>query len=133
MLDPSVDEIRDWGNSVMRLVADYFGELRDRRVYRHISSREIRDRLDAALPTKGIEFDELLKVFRETVVPFSRQNAHPRMFGYGQSPGTPLAALGDLAALDVKCESDGLAFRAGPGGTRAPNAQLDRANSWIQC
>jgi len=98
MLDPSVDEIRDWGNSVMRLVADYFGELRDRRVYRHISSREIRDRLDAALPTKGIEFDELLKVFRETVVPFSRQNAHPRMFGYGQSPGTPLAALGDLLA-----------------------------------
>src|SRR5438128_1254334 len=98
MLDPSADEIRDWGNSVMRLVADYFGELRDRRVYRHISSREIRDRLDAALPTKGIEFDELLKVFRETVVPFSRQNAHPRMFGYGQSPGTPLAALGDLLA-----------------------------------
>src|SRR6266480_4359803 len=98
MLDPSVDEIRDWGNSVMRLVADYFGELRDRRVYRHISSREIRDRLDAALPTKGIEFDELLKVFRETVVPFSRQNAHPRMFGYVQSPGTPLAALGDLLA-----------------------------------
>src|SRR5947208_12977503 len=98
MLDPSVDEIRDWGNSVMQLVADYFGELRDRRVYRHISSREIRDRLDAALPTKGIEFDELLKIFRETVIPFSRQNAHPRMFGYVQSPGTPIAAFADLLA-----------------------------------
>src|SRR5437016_10344204 len=98
MLEPSTDEIRDWGNSVMQLVADYFGELRDRRVYRHISSREIRDRLDAALPTKGIEFDELLKVFRETVIPFSRQNAHPRMFGYVQSPGTPIAAFADLLA-----------------------------------
>jgi aromatic-L-amino-acid decarboxylase len=98
MLEPSTNEIRDWGNSVMQLVADYFGELRDRRVYRHTSSREIRDRLDAALPTKGIEFDELLKVFRETVIPFSRQNAHPRMFGYVQSPGTPVAALGDLLA-----------------------------------
>src|SRR5437867_6982049 len=98
MLYPSADEIRDWGNSVTQFMIDYLGGLRDRRVYRHMSSQKIRDRLDAALPIKGMHFDELLRVFRETVVPFSRQNAHPRMFGYGQSPGTPLAALGDLLA-----------------------------------
>src|SRR5438128_3764439 len=98
MLDPSTDEIRDWGNSVIQLMADYLGNLRDRKVYRHMSSREIRDRLDPTGPTKGIDLNGLLKVFRETVVPFSRQNAHPRMFGYVQSPGTPLAALGDLLA-----------------------------------
>src|SRR5436309_7780581 len=98
MLDPSADQIRDWGNSVIQLMADYLGNLSDRRVYRHMSSREIRDGLDSALPTKGIDFDGLLKVFRETIVPFSRQNAHPRMFGYVQSPGTPLAAFGDLLA-----------------------------------
>jgi aromatic-L-amino-acid decarboxylase len=98
MLDPSADEIRDWGNPVIELMADYLGNLRDRRVYRDMSSREIRDRLDATVPTKGIDFDGLLKVFRETVIPFSRQNAHPRMFGYVQSPGTPLAAFADLLA-----------------------------------
>jgi aromatic-L-amino-acid decarboxylase len=98
MLDPSSDEIRGWGNSVIQLMADYLGDLRDRRVYGQISSREIRDRLDTALPNKGIDFDSLLKVFRETVIPFSRHNAHPRMFGYVQSPGTPLAALADLLA-----------------------------------
>src|SRR6266566_7236313 len=96
MLDPSADEIRDWGNSVIELMADYLGDLRDRGVYRHMSSREIRGRLDGALPAKGTDFDGLLKVFRETIVPFSRQNAHPRMFGYVQSPGTPLAAFADL-------------------------------------
>src|SRR5881394_4490454 len=98
MLDPSAGEIRDWGNSVIQLVADYLGDLRDRPVYRRMSSCEIRDRLDAALPTKGSDFDELLKVFREDIIPFSRQNAHPRMFGYVQSPGTPLAAFADLLA-----------------------------------
>jgi aromatic-L-amino-acid decarboxylase len=98
MLDPSADEIREWGNSVIQLMADYLGDLRNRRVYRHMSSREIRDRLDPALPTEGIDFDGLLKVFRETIIPFSRQNAHPRMFGYVQSPGTPLAAFADLLA-----------------------------------
>src|SRR5436189_4990278 len=98
MLDPSADEIRVWGDSVIELMADYLGDLRDRRVYRQMSSREIRDQLDATLPAKGSDFDALLKVFRETIIPFSRQNAHPRMFGYVQSPGTPLAAFADLLA-----------------------------------
>ena len=96
MLDPSADQIRDWSNSVIELMADYLGDLRDRRVYRHMSSREIRDGLDSALPTKGIDFDGLLKVFRDTIIPFSRQNAHPRMFGYVQSPGTAIGAFADL-------------------------------------
>src|SRR5947209_12289007 len=98
MLDPSADEIRKWGNSVIQLMTDYLCSLRDRGVYRHMFSRRIRNRLDAALPTKGTDFDGLLKVFRETIIPFSRQNAHPRMFGYVQSPGTPLAAFADLLA-----------------------------------
>src|SRR5438477_2050709 len=98
MLDPSADEIRDWGNSVIQLMIDYLRTLRDRGVYRHMFSRKIRNRLDAALPTKGNNFDGLLKVFREDIIPFSRQNAHPRMFGYVQSPGTPLAAFADLLA-----------------------------------
>src|SRR5436305_14527413 len=98
MLDPSADEIRDWGNSVIQLMTDYLRTLRDRGVYRHMFSRRIRNRLDAALPTKGTDFDGLLKVFREDIIPFSRQNAHPRMFGYVHSPGNPLGAFADLLA-----------------------------------
>src|SRR5438093_9903532 len=112
MLEPSSDELCDWGNSVIQLMADYYGELRERRVYRHTSSREIRDRLDAALPIRGMEFDELLKIFRETIIPLSRQNAHPRMFGYVQSPGTPLAAVADLLAST--CNSKFTALRSAP-------------------
>ena len=93
MLDPSADEIRNWGNSVTQFMADYLGDLRDRGVYRHMVSRVIRNRLDPALPINGIDFDELLKVFREAIVPFSRQNAHPRMFGYVQSAGLRSARL----------------------------------------
>src|SRR5439155_6347283 len=97
MLDPSADEIRNWGNSVIQFMIDYLGGLRDRPVYRHTSSREIRSGLDSKLPIKGTDFDSVLKVFREDIIPFSRQ-AHPRMFGYVQSPGTPLAAFADLLA-----------------------------------
>src|SRR4030095_9319720 len=101
MLQPSADEIRDWGNSVTQFMIDYLRDLRDRRVYRHTASREIRSGLDLKLPITGTDFDSILRVFRDTIVPFSRQNAHPRMFGYVQSPGTPIAAFADLLASTV--------------------------------
>jgi aromatic-L-amino-acid/L-tryptophan decarboxylase len=126
MLEPSADEICDWGNSVIELMAEYLGDLRDRRVYRHMSSREIRDRLDAALPTTGIHFDELLKVFRETVIPFSRQNPHPRMFGYVQAPGTPLAAFADLLASTLNANLT--VWRSAPAPVELERLTID----WIR-
>src|SRR6059036_142626 len=126
MLDPSADEMRNWGNSAIQLMDDYLGDLRDRRVYRQMSSREIRDRLDAALPTKGIDFDGLLKIFRETVIPFSRQNAHPRMFGYVQSPGTPLAAFADLLASTLNANLT--VWRSAPAPVELERLTID----WIR-
>src|SRR2546430_11231996 len=126
MLDPSADEIRDWGNSVIQLMADYLGNLRDRKVYRHMSSREIRDQLDPTVPTKGIDLNGLLKVFRETVIPFSRQNAHPRMFGYVQSPGTPLAAFADLLASTLNANLT--VWRSAPAPVELERLTID----WIR-
>src|SRR5213593_4200025 len=126
MLDPSADEIRDWGNSVTQFMIDYLGGLRDRPVYRHTSSREIRDGLDPALPTKGTDFDGLLKVFRETIIPFSRQNAHPRMFGYVQSPGTPLAAFADLLVSTLNANLT--AWRSAPAPVEIERLTID----WIR-
>jgi aromatic-L-amino-acid decarboxylase len=126
MLDPSADEIRDWGNSVIQFMTDYFGDLRDRSVYGHMSSRDIRDQLDAALPTKPIDFDQLLKVFRDTIIPFSRQNAHPRMFGYVQSPGTPLAAFADLLASTLNANLT--VWRSAPAPVELERLTID----WIR-
>src|SRR6266576_428429 len=126
MLEPSADEIRDWGNSVIQFMSDYLGNLRDRGVYRHMFSRRIRDRLDAALPTKGSDFDELLKVFREDIVPFSRQNLHPRMFGYVQSPGTPIAAFADLLASTLNANLT--VWRSAPAPVEVERLTID----WIR-
>src|SRR5256884_4840934 len=126
MLDPSADEIRVWGDSVIELMADYLGDLRDRRVYCQMSSREIRDQLDATLPTKGIDFDALLKIFREIIIPFSRQNAHPRMFGYVQSPGTPLAAFADLLASTLNANLT--VWRSAPAPVELERPTID----WIR-
>ena len=126
MLDPSADEIRKWGNSVIQLMTDYLCSLRDRGVYRHMFSRRIRDRLDATLPTKGTDFDGLLRVFREDIIPFSRQNAHPRMFGYVQSPGTPIAAFADLLASTLNANLT--VWRSAPAPVEVERLTID----WIR-
>jgi aromatic-L-amino-acid decarboxylase len=126
MLDPSAEEIREWGDSVIDLMADYLGDLSDRPVYRRMSSREIRDRLDAILPAKGSNFDALLKVFREAIIPFSRQNAHPRMFGYVQSPGTPLAAFADLLVSTLNANLT--VWRSAPAPVELERLTID----WIR-
>jgi aromatic-L-amino-acid decarboxylase len=126
MLDPSADEIREWGNSVIQLMSDYLGNLRDRGVYRHMFSRRIRDRLDATLPTKGTDFDGLLRVFREDIIPFSRQNAHPRMFGYVQSPGTPIAAFADMLASTLNANLT--VWRSAPAPVEVERLTID----WIR-
>jgi glutamate/tyrosine decarboxylase-like PLP-dependent enzyme len=126
MLEPSADEIRDWGNAVTQFIIEYIGGLRDQPVYRHTSAREIRDRLDRALPTEGSDFEALLKVFRETIVPFSRQNAHPRMFGYVQSPGTPLAAFADLLASTLNANLT--IWRSAPAPVELERLTID----WIR-
>ena len=89
-------------------------------------SRAIRNRLDPALPINGTDFDELLKVFRETIVPFSRQNAHPRMFGYVQSPGTPLGAFADLLASTLNANLT--VWRSAPAPVELERLTID----WIR-
>src|SRR6476646_3776466 len=126
MLEPSADEIRDWGDSVTQFMIDYLGGLRDRPAYRHTTSREIRSGLDSKLPTKGTDFDSLLKIFRDTIVPFSRQNAHPRMFGYVQSPGTPIGAFADLLASTLNANLT--IWRSAPAPVELERLTID----WIR-
>jgi aromatic-L-amino-acid/L-tryptophan decarboxylase len=126
MLEPSADEIREWENAVTQFMVEYLGGLRDRPVYRHTSSREIRSGLDSKLPTKGTDFDSLLKVFRDTIVPFSRQNAHPRMFGYVQSPGTPIGAFADLLASTLNANLT--IWRSAPAPVELERLTID----WIR-
>jgi len=126
MLDPSSDQIQDWGEAVIGLTSEYFAGLRSRKVYGKISSREICGQLDAALPQEGVEFDQLLQVFRETILPFSRHNAHPRVFGYVQSPGTPIAAFADLLASALNANLT--AWRSAPAAVEIERLTID----WVR-
>src|SRR5256714_1321230 len=126
LLDPSPEQIRSWANAAVELMAEYLGTIRDRRVYPSTSSRQIRERLDSSLPEESVNFDELLHTFRNTLIELSRHNAHPRMFGYVQAPGTAIAAIADLLASTLNANLT--AWRSAPAAVEIERLTID----WIK-
>jgi len=68
-------------------MARYYDALRELPVYPRTSAAALRARLAGPLPQEGRAVAELLEVWNEVIVPGSRQNAHPRFFGYVSAPG----------------------------------------------
>ena len=125
-LDPSPEQIRQMGNAAVDAVARYLSTIRDRRVYPQTSAREIREKLESELPNESVPFEHLLETFTETILPLSRHNAHPRMFGYVQSPGTAIAAIADLLASTLNANLT--AWRSAPAAV-----ELERLTiNWIK-
>lgn len=125
-LDPSADEIRRWGNAAIEAMANYIDSIRNRRVYPSTTSRQIREKLDRALPDEGVDFDRLLKTFNDVIVATSRHNGHPRMFGYVQAPGTAIAAIADLLASTLNANLT--AWRSAPAAVEIERLTID----WIK-
>ncbi len=125
-LDPAAEEIRRWGDAALGWMSEYLSSVRELRVYPQTTSREIRERLGYALPAEPVEFETLLDTVREVVVPASRQNGHPRMFGYVQGPGTAIAALADLVASTLNANLT--AWRSAPAAVEVERLTID----WIK-
>src|SRR5438132_2098996 len=126
LLDPSPEQVRSWANAAVELIAEYLATIRNRPVYPHTSSRQIRERLDSSLPEEPTTFHELLQTFRNTLIELSRHNGHPRMFGYVQAPGTTIAALADLLASTLNANLT--AWRSAPAAVEIERLTID----WIK-
>jgi glutamate/tyrosine decarboxylase-like PLP-dependent enzyme len=125
-LDISADEIRRAGNAAVELIADYYDSIRERPVFSAATSGDVRERVGQALPEAGADFDELLEVFRDVILRFNRHNGHPRFFGYVASPGTAVAAIGDMLASALN--SNVTSWRSAPASTQIERLAID----WIK-
>jgi aromatic-L-amino-acid/L-tryptophan decarboxylase len=121
-LDPSPAELESWGQAALKVMTNYLGQIREKRVYPSTTAADIRQKLDRTLPIAGTSFEQLLGTFSE-LVESSRQNGHPRMFGYVQSPGTAMAALADLLASTLNANLT--AWRSAPAATELERLTID--------
>ena len=125
-LDPTPEDVREWGRAAIETIAQYLSSIRDRRVYPDTTSQQIRAQLERGLPASGTDFEHLLASFRDVLIETSRQNAHPRMFGYVQSPGTAVAAIADLLASALNANLT--AWRSAPAAVELERLTVD----WIK-
>jgi glutamate/tyrosine decarboxylase-like PLP-dependent enzyme len=103
------------GREALAWVLDWFATTGERRLYPHVSASALERELASALPMLPQDPHAIMSEFSTLVAANSRDNGHPRMFGYVQSSGTFVGAVGDFlaSALNANVTS----WRSSPAAT----------------
>jgi glutamate/tyrosine decarboxylase-like PLP-dependent enzyme len=103
------------GLAALRIVLDWFDTIGERRLYPDVGASALESRLSSPLPRAPQAPAAILGELQAHVLPGLRDNGHPRMFGYVQSSGTFVGALGDFLASAVNANVT--SWRSAPSGT----------------
>lgn len=113
-LDLPPEELEELGRAFGRLALEYLGRPEALPVFPETSAERLAGLFGGGLPTEGVGLEALTRACAE-VFRQSRQNGHPRMFGYVASPATPVGAFASLAAAALN--SNVTSWRSAPGPT----------------
>ncbi len=113
-LDLPRGELEELARVFGRMAVEYFAAAEALPVFPETSAGEVAELFRKPLPREGVGLDALARSCAE-VVRTSRQNGHPRMFGYVASPATPVGAFASLLASALN--SNVTSWRSAPGPT----------------
>lgn len=113
-LDLDARSLGELTEAFVGLANECLGRGGEGRVFPETSAAELRAAFDRALPTEGEPLARLIDDCR-AVIATSRDNGHPRMFGYIASPTTPVGAYGSL--LTAALAQNVVAWRSAPSAT----------------
>ena len=116
-------DFRTLAEAAIDLLADYFENVADKPVVVPTTSRALREKLDEPLPATGTDFAVLLETVRDVIGQYSRHSAHPRMFGYVASPGTPVTSLSHMIAAAMNINVT--AWRSAPSAADMERLTID--------
>jgi glutamate/tyrosine decarboxylase-like PLP-dependent enzyme len=119
-------ELRRLGCAAVELIAQYLESLPQQRIMPDTSARLIRQLVEEPLPESGADAAALLETVKNVILPFSRQNGHPRFFGYVASPGTAITAIGDLLASVLNANVT--SWRSAPAATEVEHVAIN----WVK-
>jgi aromatic-L-amino-acid decarboxylase len=121
--DMPPEEFRDWGHAAVDWIARYLAEVEDYPVLARVRPGEVRAALPTTPPESGESFDEILKDFREIVLPGITHWNHPSFHGFFAVTGSGPGILGEMlaAALNVNA----MVWRSSPAGTELERHTLE--------
>ena len=113
-LDLPRDELEALAREFYRMTLEQFASPEALPVFPETSAERVAALFRGPLPAEGCGLGELARGCAE-VVRGSRQNGHPRMFGYVASPATPVGAFASLLAAALN--SNVTSWRSAPAPT----------------
>ena len=113
-LDISSEAMLELSAEVTKMISDYFAEISSLRVFPQTAAGDLTRAVGEEIPTEGESLEKLLGDCR-AIISGSRQNGHPRFFGYVASPSTPVAAFADLIASTIN--PNVTSWRSSPAAT----------------
>jgi aromatic-L-amino-acid decarboxylase len=113
-LDVSAEELRELARVFNDLAARYIGEPEALPVFPETSSEQVTKLFRRELPAEPVGLEALARGCAE-VLRHSRQNGHPRMFGYVASPAAPAGVYATLLASALN--SNVTSWRSAPSAT----------------
>jgi glutamate/tyrosine decarboxylase-like PLP-dependent enzyme len=120
-LDLPPSELEELGRAFGRLALEHLRAPEALPVFPETSAERLAGLFGGELPAEGLGLEALTgacaEVFRQ-----SRQNGHPRMFGYVASPATPVGAFASLAAAALN--SNVTSWRSAPGPTEVERTSV---------
>ena len=123
VFDWTPDRREALGRDALAWVLDWFSTIGERRLYPDISAAALERRLASPLPMEPQDPHAILGEFAAEIAANSRDNGHPRMFGYVQSSGTFVGAVGDFlaSALNANVTS----WRSAPAAATVERQVID--------
>jgi aromatic-L-amino-acid decarboxylase len=125
-LDLTPAQRRELGRAALEWVLAWFDGTGSRPLYPAAGAMELRDAVRSAVPSEGSDPLRVLETFARHIAPGSRDNGHPRMFGYVQSSGSFVGAIGDFLASAIN--QNVTSWRSAPAATTLERQVID----WIK-
>jgi aromatic-L-amino-acid/L-tryptophan decarboxylase len=123
------DEFRQYGHEAVEWIANYLRDVREYPVLPSVTPGELTARLPGAAPESGEAMEEILRDFRELIVPATTLWNHPRFMAYFSVSASPPGILGEMlsAALNV----NGMVWRSSPSVVELEQVVLGWLRQWL--
>lgn len=113
-LDLPAEELNALARAFCELTLEYLGSPASLPVFPDTDAARLAEIFRRPLPREGCGLESLERDCREAIR-YSRQNGHPRMFGYVASPAAPAGAFASLLAAALN--SNVTSWRSAPAAT----------------
>lgn len=121
--DISPDEFRRFGHEVVDWIAEYLGGVGELPVLGAVRPGEVAAKLPTSAPEQPESLDEILRDFRDVIVPGTMHWNHPAFLAYFAITGSGPGILGEM--LTAALNNNAMLWRTGPAQTELEERTLD--------